>query len=94
MIIQSCFVNGTRLIWSSKEYIGTGGNNFEFALHDTRGFTIPSHEFNTTAVLLDVDAINYTLESNVTFTVSTDGIILCRDDSGNVRLNITVIVSK
>ena len=96
VITQRCSIIGTRLlVWSSEKYIGAGQNNFEFGLFNTQGLAIVSPEFNTTtAVLLNVDDINNLLESELTFMVSRNGTIRCLDDSGNVHLNIMVIVSK
>jgi hypothetical protein len=91
----NCSVNGTRLIWSSEEYIGTGGNNIEYGLIDGTGLIIRSSEYNTTtAELLRVDSINNILESNLNITVSTNGTIMCLDDSRNIQLNTSIIAGK
>ena len=92
---ENCSVNGTRLIWSSEEYIGTGGNNIEYALFNTKGLIIPSPMYNSTrAELLRADSINNILESNLTIMASRNGTIICRDDLGDIQLNILVIAGK
>ena len=94
-LTKTCFVNGTRMAWSSNEFIGAGGNNIEFALFNMDGLTIYSSDCNTTkAKLIRADSINNTLESNLTIMVSRNGTIICRDDLGIVQLNISVIAGK
>ena len=94
-LTETCFVNGTRMSWSSNEFIGAGGNNIEFALFNVDGLTIYSSDCNTTkATLIRADSINKTLESNLTIMVSRNGTIICRDDSDIVQLNISVGAGK
>jgi hypothetical protein len=91
-----CSVHGTRLVWSSEQYIGNGGRNLEFGLIDRTGSIMWSSEYNRTmAKLLRADYVNNILESSLTIiTVSMNGTVICRDDLREVQLKISVIAGK
>lgn len=94
-IIIPCSVNSTLLIWNSPEYIGRGGNNLEFGLFNAPkiGFQIRSLEDNTTfAELVRIDN-NTVIESNLILVVSSNGNILCLDDTNAVIRNVTIRIT-
>ena len=95
-ITLSCLVNGTKLIWRSLEFIGTGGRDLELGPYDVSR-NIFSFDYNTTVAKLYA-AIpfghTYILKANLTLLVSSEGHILCLSDTNDVKLNTMILICK